>query len=280
MLSSVSDDGDYSNVELSRDERRLAVSLGDPATGSRDIYLVDLVRGVRQRLTMDPSHERSAVWTPDGRQVIYTSRGLDLYRRAADFSGADEALVAEGTSKDPRDVSFDGARLLSRRSGGETTNDIWVVPLSGERTPRPLLQTPANENYASFAPDARSIVFASDESGASEVYVMSLEPGGGKVQVSTRGGSFPRWRNRNEIVYVAPDQTLMSVAVTGAGATFAAGAPSALFKIDAVPGPGSPFDMTADGKRFIVNSRLPSRVPASINVIVNWTALVQPTPHP
>jgi Tol biopolymer transport system component len=270
VLSSVSEDGDYSNLELSRDERRLAVSLTDPSTGTRDIHLVDLGRGIRQRLTMDPSEERSAVWMPDGRQVIYTSRGLDLYRRAADFSGHDEALLVEGASKDPRDVSFDGARFLYRRSGAGTNNDIWIMPLSGDRTPRPLVQTPANENYASFSPDALSMVFVSDESGVSEVYVMSLDPGGGKVQVSKKGGSFPRWPNPKEIVYVAPDQTLMSVAVTGAGATFSASVPAPLFKITVGPGPGTPFDATADGKRFIVNARLPSRLPPSINVIVNW----------
>jgi eukaryotic-like serine/threonine-protein kinase len=280
VMSSVSEDGDYSNLELSHDSRRLAVSLTEPSKGSRDIYLVDLVRGVRQRLTTDPSDERSVAWMPDGRQVIYNSRGLDLYRRASDFSGNEEALLVEGTSKDPRDVSFDGSRFLYRRSGSGTGNDIWIMPLSGDRTPRPLVQTPANENYASFSPDARSMVFVSDESGVAEVYVMSLERAGGKVQVSTKGGSFPRWRNPKEIVYVAPDQTLMSVGVAGSGDAFAAGVPAPLFKINAAPGPGTPFDMVADGKRFIVNVRQPSRLPPSINVIVNWTELVKRSHRP
>jgi dipeptidyl aminopeptidase/acylaminoacyl peptidase len=279
-LSTVSDDGDYSNLELSHDERRLAVSVTDPSTGARDIHLVDLGRGVRQRLTMDPSVERSAVWMPDGRQVIYNSRGLDLYRRAADFSGADEALLVDGASKDPRDVAFDGGRLLYRRSRPGTGNDIWIRPLSGDPTPRPVLTTPADENYCSFSPDGRSMVYVSDESGAAEVYVMSLESSGGKVQVSTKGGSIPRWRNPKEIVYFAPDQTLMSVAVTGAGAAFAAGVPVPLFKIEVPPDPGTSFDMTADGQRFIVNARQPSRMPPSLNVIVNWAELVQRSQRP
>jgi Tol biopolymer transport system component len=265
-LSSVSEVGDYSNIELSRDDRRLAVSLTDPSTGTRDIHVVDLVRGVRQRLTMDPSEERSAIWMPDGRQVIYTSRGLDLYRRAADFSGNDEPVLVEGTSKDPRDVSFDGARFLYRRSGAGTSNDIWIIALSGDRTPRPIVQTPANENYASFSPDARSMVFASDESGVSEVYVMALEAGGGKVQVSTKGGSFPRWRNPKEIVYVAPNQTLMSVAVSGAGATFSAGVPAPLFKINVGSGPGSGMSRRllkfsgGSGTKFLTSSTFQARV--------------------
>ena len=124
------------------------------------------------------------------------------------------------------------------------------------------------------------MVFVSDESGVAEVYVMSLERAGGKVQVSTKGGSFPRWRNPKEIVYVAPDQTLMSVGVAGSGDAFAAGVPAPLFKIKAAPGPGTPFDMVADGKRFIVNVRQPSRLPPSINVIVNWTELVKRSHRP
>jgi hypothetical protein len=149
-----------------------------------------------------------------------------------------------------------------------------MMPLSGDRTHRPLAATPANENYGSFSPDARSMTFTSDESGRAEVYVMSLEPGGGKVLVSPKGGSFPRWRRPNEIVYLAPDQTLMSVPVTGAGGTFSAGLPVPLFRIDVPPGPGSPFDVTADGRRFIVGTRVRSPMPPSINILVNWTALV------
>ena len=278
-LSTVGDVSDYSNLELSRDDRRLAVSLIDASRGARDIYLVDLTRGIRQRLTSDPSEERSMTWTPDGRQLIYNSRGLNLYRRASDFSGGDEAILTDGSSKDPRDVSADGSRLIYRATGEGTNNDIWMMPLSGDRTPRPLAATAANENYGSFSPDARSMTFTSDESGQAEVYVMSIEPGGGRVQVSTKGGSFPRWRKPDEIVYLATDQTLMSVPVTGAGGTFSAGLPVPLFKIDVPPGPGNPFDVTADGTRFIVGTRVRSPIP-SINIIVNWTALVDRAERP
>jgi dipeptidyl aminopeptidase/acylaminoacyl peptidase/predicted Ser/Thr protein kinase len=275
VLSTAAEDGNYSNVQLSRDERRLAVSLTEPERDSRDIFLVDLARGVRQRLTFDPSDERAAVWAPDGRHVIFNSKGLNLYRRSADFGGTDEAIETDGVSKDPGDVSFDGKLLLFRRSGTNTNNDVWVVPLEGDRTPRAILETPFNENYASFSPDGRSIVYVSDESGQIEVYVMSLEPGGGKVQVSTSGGTFPRWRSPREIVYLSLDQMVTSVPVTGSGTTFRASAPTPLFKMLAQEGPGNPFDVTADGQRFIVNARLPSRLPPSLNVIVNWQALLE-----
>jgi Tol biopolymer transport system component len=275
VLSTVGDEADYSNVELSRDERRLAVSVieADRRT-ARDIYLVDLTRGVRQRLTFDPSEERSAIWTPDGRQIIYNSKGLELYRRSSDFTGDEEAIRTDQVSKDPRDVSPDGRQLLYRRSANTGGNDIMIMPLDGDRTPRPLVATPFDENYASFSPDGHSVVYVSNESGQPEVYVISLEPGGGKVQVSSAGGTFPRWRNAREIVYLALDQTITSVAVTGSGPSFRAGAVTPLFKVAVQPGPGTPFDVTADGKRFIVNAGVASRFSPSVRLVINWPSLL------
>jgi hypothetical protein len=104
---------------------------------------------------------------------------------------------------------------------------------------------------------------------------MSLESGGGTVQVSTNGGTFPRWRHASEIVYLSPDQTLVSVAVSGSGARFQAGATTSLFKVDVQPGPGTPFDITSDGTRILVNARVPSRLPPSLNILVNWPALLE-----
>jgi Tol biopolymer transport system component len=270
-LSTIGGDADYSNVELSPDGRRIAVSVTDPVAATRDIYLIDVARGVRQRLTFDPSEERSAIWSADGRDIIYNSKALDLYKRPSDFTGAELPVLVDHVSKDPRQISSDGRFLLFRRSGRETRNDIWLMALDGSSPPAAILSTPFDENYASFSPDGRSIVYVSDESGRPEVYVLSRESGGGKAQVSSGGGTFPRWRHDGrEIVYLRPDQTVMSVPVSGAGAAFKAGTPTPLFKTLLHPGAGTPFDVTADGQRFILNTPIPSRLPPHLNVIVNW----------
>lgn len=251
------------------------MSVTDPAKSARDIYIVDIDRGVRQRLTFDPSDERAAVWSPDGRQIVYNAKGLDLYRRPSDFTGSEEPIQTDHASKDPRQISADGRLLLYRRSGASAGNDVWIMPLDGDRKPEPVLETPFNENYAGFSPDARSIVYASTESGRVEVYVISREGGGGKAQLSTGGGTFPRWRrDGREILYLAPDQTLMSVAVSGSGRTFQAGATRPLFKMAVQPGAGVPFDVSADGQRILVNASIPSRLPPSLNVVTNWPALL------
>jgi Tol biopolymer transport system component len=274
-LSTVADDADYNSVQLSRDGQRLAVSVTDPAARARDIYLVDLARGVRQRLTFDPSDERSAVWSPDGRSVVYNAKGLDLYTRSSDFTGGESAVLGDGRSKDPNEISSDGRFLLYRRSGDGTGNDIWIVALSGDRTPRLLAGTPFDETYATFSPDGTAIVYASDESGDSEIYVMRIDGAGGKMLVSNGGGSFPRWRrDGREILYLGPDNTMMSVPLTGDGAAMQPGPASALFQVALQPGPSWPYDVTANGERFLVNVALPSKTPTALRMIVNWPALL------
>jgi len=272
----LSDEAAYSNLELSPDGRRLLVSVREPGASARDIYIVDTVRGLRQRLTFDPSDERSAIWSADSATVIYNSKGLDLYQRSAGFTGGETAVLTNGISKDPVDVSPDGRLLLFRASSRESGNDIWTIPIDGSAQPRAVLESAFGESSAQFSPDGRSIVFVSDEAGRPEIYVRSLEPGGGKTQLSTDGGSSPRWRqDGKEILYVNAERTMMSVPVNGSGARFDAGTPSPLFQIDHVPSAGPIFDVTADGQRFIINTAVPSKVSPHVVVIVNWPALLQ-----
>ena len=276
VMSTVADEADYSNMELARDGRRMLVSVLDPALRTRDIYIVDLVRGVRQRLTFDPSDERSAVWAANDTSVIYTSKGLDLYQRSAAFTGGETAVQTNHRSKDPREVSPDGRMLIYRETGETTSNDLWVTPLDGSGTPQLLVGTPFSENGAAYAPDGKSIVYASDESGRSEIYVMSLEPGGAKSQLSSDNGTSPRWRkDGKEIFYLNGDRMMMSVPVTGSGDRFQASAPAPLFRVETQVSNGSVYDVTADGQRFIVNAPTPSKVPPHLVVIVNWPALLK-----
>jgi len=105
---------------------------------------------------------------------------------------------------------------------------------------------------------------------------MSLEPGGSKTQLSTDGGSSPRWRqDGKEILYVNSEHTMMSVPVKNSGAQFEASAPVPLFQVDFVPSAGTIFDVTADGQRFIVNTAVASKIPPHLVVIANWPALLK-----
>jgi Tol biopolymer transport system component len=111
----------------------------------------------------------------------------------------------------------------------ETNNDLMVLPLSGDRTPRPFLRTPFSETGARFSPDGKSVAYVSDDGGRSQIYVRPFDGPGETQQISTAGGTSPRWnRDGQELFYVAADDRLMAVAIKGTS-PFAAGTPRALF---------------------------------------------------
>ena len=269
-LRTLAGDGEYSNLELSPDGSRLAVSLPDPTTRMRDIWIVDMARGVRSRVTFDPSDERSAVWSRDGRALAYRSRDLDLYTRPVG-TGAETPLLEDGRSKDPRGWSPDGRYFLYRVTGSETRNDLWVKPLDGDQEPRPFLVTPFDENWAVFSPDGRWVAYASDESGRSEVYITEFPSAAGKWQISSDGGQFPRWAaDGREIVYLSGEGTVTSVKVDAAGASPSISEAVGLFKAMVLPAPGTLFDMSADGKLFVLNRAIVSKAPPSLVLVYNW----------
>jgi WD40 repeat protein len=273
-LRTLADDATYSNVELSPDGSQLAAAVTDPATMNRDIWVVDVVRGVRSRVTFDPSDERSAVWSLDGKSLVYTSKGLDLYGKTIG-TGTETPFVKDGLSKDPRGWSPDGESFVYRVSGQTTRNDLWIKPRDPAKAPYPFLAMPFDENYAVFSPDGRWMAYVSDESGRPEVYATPFPSGHGKARISTNGGTFPRWRrDGKEIVYLAPDGKLVAVAVAAAGDALAVQGAQTLFETRPAPGPGTAFDMTADGQRFVVNSMPPSAAPPSLIVLYNWPALI------
>jgi eukaryotic-like serine/threonine-protein kinase len=274
LLRTLGDDAGYSNVELSPDGSQIAVSVPDGTTRNRDIWVVDVVRGLRSRVTFDPSDERSAMWSPDGKSLVFTSKGLDLYAKTIGVA-TEAAFVKDGVSKDPRGWSPNGEVFIYRASGATTRNDLWIKPRDPQQQPYPFLATPFDENYATFSPDGRWLAYASNESGRSEIYATSFPSGEGKWQISTSGGMFPRWRrDGKEIVYLSTDNTLMSVSINGTGSALEVPAADMLFQVNVAPGPGDPFDLTPDGQRFIVNTALPAAAPPSIVVLYNWPELI------
>ena len=270
QLSVLGDEADFSNLELSPDGSQLLVSIPDPVAQAGDIWIVETTRGGRTRMTIDASDERSAVWSTDGSSVVYTSKGLDLYTKPLGSSDEKPFLV-DGVSKDPRGFSPDGRFFLYRASGRTTGSDLWVRPMEKGGKPHALLNSPFNENAAMFSPDGRWLAYSSDESGRNEVYVTSFPSGAGKWRISTDGGTFPRWRrDGKEMFYLSRDGHMMSVAVKGAGAAFTSANAEELFQTNLAHRPGPPYDVSADGERFVINTRLASNAPPSLTVVVNW----------
>ena len=282
-LGSIGSPAIYIDVSLSPDQKRVALDLVDMDVGGREMWLIELNRGVTSRLSLGPRQETSPIWSPNGSRIAFASseRGFsldssDLYQRPSSGAGDEELLFKSDALKVPSDWSLDGRLLLYETIGPRTKRDLWVLPLSGDRKPTPVLQMPFNESFGSFSPDGRWIVYVSDESGRPEVYVQAFPISTGKWQISKDGGSQPRWRrDGKEIFYLAPDSRLMAVAVT-AGSTFEADSPKPLFEAGVAPTGVSnerhQYCVTSDGQRFLLTRPVERRTAQPITVVLNWTA--------
>ena len=282
---------EYFNPTLSPDQRRVAVDVFDPRPSPRfgfnvgretsDIWILDASSGVRSRFTFDPSADFNPVWSPDGDRIVFSSnrRGpLDLYVKRVDGGASEELLFESPLSKHAQTWSPDGRFLVYATYEPKTRTDLWLLPMTGDRTPVPLARTAANEEQASISPDGRWFAYTADDSGRDEVYVQPLPPSGAKWQVSTAGGGDPRWRaDGRELFYIGDDRRLMAVATITSRATFGAGAPSPVLDTGMRPHWGEArnvYDVGRDGKRFLFMSPVDDDRSAPFTVVVNWTHIM------
>jgi hypothetical protein len=270
------DQADYDHLELSPDGTRATVSVLDPAQRTRDIWIYwiyDVARGLRSRFTFDSADELGSVWSPDASRIAFNSRRngtLDIFEHASSGAGGDEPVLVDKVPKFPSSWSRDGRFLLYMGSGPGTGNDLLVLPLTGDRKPFPFLQTPFTEMFGQFSPDGRWVAYVSDESRRQDVYIAPFPGPGGKWLVSTGGGTQPRWRADGlEVFYLAPDNKMMAAEVRTRGAAAEVDAVRALFDVRARPG-GSVYAVSADGKRFLVNSLSEQTAQPPMTVVVNW----------
>ncbi len=127
-----------------------------------------------------------------------------------------------------------------------------------------------------ISPDGRYIAYQSNESGQFQVYVRPFpKVDAGRWQVSTSGGTRPVWsRNGRELFYEDLSGVLTAVPVQTTGSTFTGGNPTKLLSTRyAAPGNQRPYDVSADGQRFLVikdNTTDDKATPASLVVVEHW----------
>ncbi len=261
----------YFDPRLSPDGRRLAVTIED-SNKSSDVWVYELDRGVLSRLTSGPTLEFSPVWTPDGKHMVFVLERpiYDLFWKAADGSSAEQPLLTSGNDKFPGSVSPDGQVLAFAENHPETRMDLWILPLEGERKPKPFLQTPYLEHSPAFSPDGHWLAYQSNESGRDEIYVQAYPGPGGKVQISTDGGGAPVWARSGRELFYRSGRKLFAVPVK-TSPQFTAEKPVQLFEGPyawVLYRPG--YDVTPDGQHFIMVKIPEGSAPRQINVIVNW----------
>ncbi len=267
-----------STVRISPDAQRAAVDVIDPRTGTADIWFHDLSGGAPVRLTSDLASEQSPTWSPDGRRMVFSSERLgapSLLLKTIE-TGAEEQLVSGPVPLVPDDWSADGRWIAYTSNSSQTSRDLWLFPIAGDRKPRQFSSTRFDEWDARFSPDSARIAFSSNESGKTEVYVASVERPGEKRAVSIGGGTAPRWkRDGRELYYLAADNRSIMAVPIEPGATFKAGAPARLFSLSTQTvsrgrARGTPYDVSPDGQRFLIG--VPAGEPSSsiITVVLNW----------
>jgi Tol biopolymer transport system component len=271
--------GDYSDLALSPDDKRLAFFQVDPDTGNADVWLMDLASGAPSRFTFDMAVDFTPIWSPDGARIVFASLregAPNLFQKMANGSGQEDPLYKSPLAKLPSDWSTDGRFLLCGTVDPKTRYDLWVLSIAGDHKWEVFWQTPANESRAMFSPNGRWVVYESDESGKKEIYVQSFPASGAKWQISVSGGSQPRWRrDGKELFYLGGDRKVTAVDVNTEAPTFAHGTPKALFETRISKGEdraGDQYVVTSDGQRFLVNTVAEEGAYTPITVIHNWTA--------
>jgi eukaryotic-like serine/threonine-protein kinase len=252
---------------LSPDGRKLAVRVSAPEP---DLWVYDLDRGVRTRITFDSIPELLGTWNPTGDQVTYVRVGAqtELFATAANGTGEPVRLAVSQSRELNPQWSPDRRFLLSVGRTRETGSDLLYRERQADGAlgdPSVFLKTPFDEGDARFSPDGQFVAYVSDESGQDEVYVLDFPAGRNKWRISLQGGTAPRWRRDGRELFYMESGRLMSLAVA-TRPVFAPAAPAPLFARRGVQF----YDVAPDGKRFVVLETPADEPPLSLHVIHNW----------
>ena len=264
VLATIGEPAEYGTITLSPDERRLVLERSGAAAG---VWLLELATGIPTRLTFNGS-ESDPIWSPDGREIVFTDYRANTLHRKVIGNTEDEVLPCSAGRCYVQEWAHDGTSILFINQDGRS---LYRLPLSGSRTPELLLETPFSKDQFRLSPDGRWIAFNSLESGRWEVYVASFPSFARKQQVSRGGGGQPLWRkDGKELFYLGLDGKLMAIRTT-TGAAFEHGVPVSLFQLPISVDPViDQYAVAGDGQRFIFGALDDSATP--ITVVVNWTA--------
>jgi Tol biopolymer transport system component len=268
----IGDPAEYSGLAVAPDGSRIAAAINDPTSGRSDLWLIDS-GGARTRWTFGGS-VGTPIYSPDGSRVAYSKYnpgGTTIFIKPTSGGGKEQAIHEFDAQVNLSDWSRDGRFLALEYSkpGSKTKQDIWVLPLFGDRKPFPLLATEAAEQGGTFSPDGRWISYVSDESGRAEVYAASFPNVAQKWQISSNGTLGATWISENRIAYGSLDGgsgVLVAVRTTSEGLEIGASKTFNLPSVRTNPA------FTADGRRAIFGVQAERPEAARVALVTNWTA--------
>jgi eukaryotic-like serine/threonine-protein kinase len=260
--------GNYSEFSISPNGRWLAsrvFAIND------DIWTYDMKNGAPLRFTFEPLDEIFPQWTADGAHIAYGTRTGKIFWKSSDGSTPREELTHSAYPLYPTSFSRDGKYMAFVETHPSQRRDIWLMRLDSRRT-EPLIATDADERDARFSPDGRWLAYVSDETGRDEVFIRPIGTRGRRTQVSSDGGTSPRWAPGGGELFFATGEQLSVVTLDREGNPV--GRDRRLFT---VPGfedlqfdsGNAPYAVMPDGEHFVFLLER-STSPTQFNVVLNW----------
>jgi eukaryotic-like serine/threonine-protein kinase len=267
--------GQFVSSAISPDGSTVAFDPVDQ-NGTVEVWLLDLARGSESRFTFGPTFNMYPVWSPDGKTIAFYSvreGTTSIYAKSRDGAGQEQALDKTPRARLPLDWSRDGRYIVEQVVDPKTKEDIWVLPLFGDRKSFVYLNSEFNESSAKLSPNGQWLAYVSDETGRSEIYLQTFPKPGEKIPVSTNGGNLPLWsRDGKELYYIGADRKLMAVEIKMSANSIQAGTARALFPVPgAGAGIGFPYDVSKEG-RFLIPTPVQQSSSVPFTVVVNWAA--------
>ena len=275
-LQTVGEEGGLmSNPSLSPDGRYVA--LQRTTNGNIDIWIIDLQRNAPSRLTEHPSVESLPLWSPDSARIALNQSVIPGGPAVIPVDRPSEITplgIESGRGQILTDWSSDGNYIMFKAADAETgANDLWVLPLNGDRKPFAVASGSFDERDGQFSPNGRWIAFESDESGTPEIYIQPFQRPGRRIPVSTGGGTQVRWRaDGRELYYVDPNDNFIAVSITDADGGLSIGAATKLFSATIAPVRAisrQQYVVSRDGQRFLIVNSDAAPVPP-VTLLLNW----------
>jgi serine/threonine protein kinase/Tol biopolymer transport system component len=273
-IGRVSDVASYYSLALSPDGSKVAVPVSNDIIGTHDLWICDVERDLRSRVTFDDGEDLSPIWSEDGRHVYFVSNReeiLELYRVTPGETGEPVKIISSKHTLTPNSVSPDGRLMLLSVESGDAGSDLVVFDLTDGEELQPFRATQFNEEHGAFSPDGRWVAYTSDESGRFEVYVTPATGGGRHWQVSTEGGLWPKWiPDTGEMLYQDATGRFVIVQMQTSGDEIGIGTPEVLFGGYVASRLYSLYDPARDGSKILYRALSNEDPPEPPIVVVNW----------
>ncbi len=245
-------------------------SLVTTTTADGSMWIHDLKRQTRTRLPEGGVRYRiSPSWSPDNSRIAFFSAmvGYHLYVQPVDGVSDPEVIFGGPEEKGAGAFTPDGqSYVFAYHKATATGANLYRIRLAANQQPERLTKSTASETGPAFSPDGKWLAYTASDTGRFEVFLQPYPELDRRVQVSTSGGSVPRWSPDSGTLFYGSGTRLFAVAISGSGANVTVGQPREVMNIPGVRA----AQPTPDGSFIALQSRTDVGPVTELRLIVNW----------